>query len=162
MLQASFCRIALILNWKIQVSCLCQICCHLLHCLERELEKEYFSMPEVILETHDLNETLISAKTCVSHCVSHSLCDSLWCSNSDMQNAFALALAAEAKGCLFRPYGRLWSANYREKWDPGALKFILHLSSSFNRWTAPFFCETCPAMLPHTAQWWCVDKSVNI
>lgn len=51
-------------------------------------------MPEVILETRDLNEALISAKTCVSP----SLCDSLCCSNSGVQNAFALGPAAEAKG----------------------------------------------------------------
>lgn len=147
-------------KWESQVSCLCQICCHPFLCLERKLRKEHLFMSEVILETHDLNEALISAKTCVSH----PLCDSLWCSSSDMQNAFALAPADGAKGYLFRPSGRLWSANRWEKWNPGALKFILHLSFffSFNRCISPFFCETWPAMLPHTAQWWCVDKSVNI
>lgn len=62
---------------------------HPLHWLEREFKKENFFMPEVSLVTSDLNEAFISVKAC-SLCFSYYLCNSLRCTDSDVQNALHL------------------------------------------------------------------------
>ena len=72
--------------------------------LERKFRKENFFMPEVSLATRDLNEVFISAKARLL-CVSYYLCDSLRCTNSDVQNALHLPQQPRPRGICSEPVG---------------------------------------------------------
>lgn len=160
-LEAFFCRIAFISVGKPDQLPVPDMLNHL-HWLEREFRKENFFMPEVSLVTSDLSAAFISAKAFFL-CVSYYLCDSLWCTDSDVQECLTLTLAAKAEGFLFRAHGRMCRDNCWKKQGPRTLKFISHLHIfAFSRGASAFLCEICPAMLLHKSQWRCVDKSVNI
>lgn len=103
-LEAFFCRIALISVGKPDQLPVPDMQNHLLHWLEREFRKENFFMPEVSLVTSDLSAAFISAKAFFL-CVSYYLCDSLWCTDSDVQNALHLPWQPRLRGFCSEPMG---------------------------------------------------------
>lgn len=88
----------------------------------------------------------------VTVCSSY-LCDSLRCADWHAEY-LAPAPAARDEGWLFSTSRVLCSANCWEKQDPGALKFISHLSIfGFSTRTWAFLCEICYCTLHSDVVW---------
>lgn len=104
--------------------------------------------------TSDLNKVFIYVKACSLH-DSSDLCDSLQCSNSDVQDSPHSLLQPRPVGILFWACGTLHSPSHRKSRTWSSEVYFKILYFGFSRCTSNFLHTPCLAMLLYSAVMLC-------